>query len=170
MNWLRKIAILLGFLFLSHSSDALSSTCIVENDTDQKIVVLTFNNLDNVYLFYYQKYTLLPGQSTEVQAVWDFFGLKVAVVYDVQGNQMLWRLWFGHFGRHNRDLCCCCCYGTGCQLLKENSNSKPFEWSKRRIVPCNHGIGRCFTQLLIKTVIVVLDMPPPVVEVSCKNK
>ena len=44
-------------------------------------------------------YILDPKTSEEVEAAWDISGLKVALLYDTIGNQLLWRMWFvGNYG------------------------------------------------------------------------
>lgn len=81
-------------------STSLTSNCNVTNATNQTIAIITFNNADTLYLSYYKMYILDPHTSEQVEAAWDILGLKVALVYDTLGNQLLWRMWFvGNYGR-----------------------------------------------------------------------
>ncbi|KAL7569372.1 hypothetical protein ACA910_010459 [Epithemia clementina (nom. ined.)] len=69
-----------------------NANCTVSNRTQSPLVLLTFNNADTIYTSYNQIYTIQPGQNIQVEAAADGWGLKVAVVYNDVGGQLLWRL------------------------------------------------------------------------------
>jgi hypothetical protein len=97
-----KLVIFLLALILSslpRESAALTSSCNVTNATNGTIAIITFNNPDTLYLSYYEMYIIDANTTKEVEAAWDMSGLKVAIVYDTIGNQLLWRMWFvGNYG------------------------------------------------------------------------
>ena len=70
-----------------------NTNCTVNNRTDKKLVILTFNNADSIYTTYNQVYSVNSDQAIKVEAAADAWGLKVAIVYNNVGGQLLWR-WF----------------------------------------------------------------------------
>jgi hypothetical protein len=66
---------------------------IVSNRVDKPLTIMTFNNADFAYQNYKNLYFVAPWGESQVDAAADAWGLKVAVVYGVVGDQMLYRMW-----------------------------------------------------------------------------
>lgn len=66
---------------------------IVSNRVDKPLTIMTFNNADFVYANYNKVYFVAPWGESQVEAAADGWGLKVAIVYGVVGDQMLYRMW-----------------------------------------------------------------------------
>lgn len=54
-----------------------NSNCKIYNDTPYHCRIYTYNNADNVYSVYKNRYEVGPGETQKVEASVDFWGLKV---------------------------------------------------------------------------------------------
>ena len=69
---------------------------VVVNKTDKKLCVITFNYADLIYGSFEKIYTILPGESKNVETtVSNDKGLKIGVVYhtDQEEKEFLFQLW-----------------------------------------------------------------------------
>jgi len=66
---------------------------IASNQVDKPFTIMTFNNVDFAYQKFKILYFVAPWGESQVDALPNAWGLKVAVVYIVVGDQMLYRMW-----------------------------------------------------------------------------
>jgi len=76
------------------------ANCKLTNNTDSEIIVMTFNNADRTWTSYSGLFCVSPGQTEEVSASADAWGLYVAIGYKTLGRQVMWRRWFVQNGGH----------------------------------------------------------------------
>jgi hypothetical protein len=83
------------FLKKQRLSSAMgAANCIVRNNLDKPLTIMTFNNADTVFQNYNHMYQTAPKGDSTVEAAADAWGLKVGIVYGEVGSQLLFRTWY----------------------------------------------------------------------------